>query len=274
MGGSSVKYAELMTKVKPHIRPIKNVLERALKIKENARWINERERGRVDVKTLGRFLTDKNFRTPFKEFTRTDVKNVVVELLVDMSGSMGGDKIKVAQQAAMAMGEALNELDIAFEVTGFHTEYSNEMCNLSSESGDISRFNRVSECLVHHVFKGFDQRRLYGICEIDSWGNNTDGESVRWAAERLFNRKEKRKIMFVFCDGNPCSGGSSSILNTDLKLAVEQIGKSGIEIIGVGIQHNNVKRFYSDHMLIDRISDLPKMVMGKLLRMLEKGIAA
>ncbi len=273
--GSSEEYARLLNPIKEHIRPIRNALERVLKIKENARWIADQERGAINKCALGRFVTDPNFRTPFQDYTRTDVKNVAISLHIDMSGSMCGDKVKCAQQAALAMGEALNDICIPFEVTGFYTHGDNRISSFTRDidsSGDgvgIERFNRTQEILVHHVFKNFDQSRLYGICKVASYYNNTDGETIRWAANRLIQRKERRKIMFVFTDGNPRDSSDRYVLNSDLVKAVKEIDKNGIEIVGVGIKHNDVERFYPNHIIIKDIAELPAQVMRKMSKMLE-----
>lgn len=273
--GTPKEYARLLNPIKHHVRPIRISLERVLKVKEHARWIADQERGSINKRALGRFVTDKNFRTPFQAYTKFDVKNVAVSLHVDMSGSMHGEKVRCAQQAALAMGEALNDICIPFEVTGFYTTSSSQISNFASDiemSGDgvgIERFNRTEEILIHHVFKEFDQSRLYGICKIASYHNNTDGETVRWSANRLIQRKERRKIMFVFTDGNPADHGNSYVSNSDLLKAVKEIERSGIEIVGVGIKHNAVSRFYPNNIEINDIEELPAMVMRKVSKMLE-----
>lgn len=272
--GTSVEYGNLMRHVKPHVRPIQNALERALKVRENARWTPERERGRVDARNLGKLLTDPNFRKPFRDFTKEDVSNVAVELLIDMSGSMSGSKVTLAKESAIAMGEALAGIGIAFEVTGFHTEGSHEVSNFARGMKDLSRFNRTSEALHYHIFKSFDSPRMHGLCAVGAYGNNTDGEAVKWAGKRVAERHEKRKIMIVFSDGNPVAHGDRSIMNHDLKKAVADLNKIGVETVGVGIMSSAVDRFYPDHIVIHNLNELPSMVMKKLAGLLERKIVA
>jgi len=264
--GSVHNYASLKHEVKSIVAPIKHDLERILKVKENAKWRVERERGSVNSKSLSKLLTDKNYRTPFKEFHKVETNNVAVQLLVDMSGSMAG-KIHIAQMAVVAMAEALKSLDIPFEVTGFHSTLSRELYAHTGARDD--RFGRTQEMLDLHVFKRFDCPTLYAIEKIKSGHNNPDGECVVWAAKRLAERKEKRKILLVLSDGYPNTNDTDTTrLNQDLRLKVGNIIKSGIEVVGVGITTDAVRHFYPEYIVINDLDKLPSETMKKLSKIL------
>lgn len=268
--GSPTEYAKLKREVAPMLNPIKQTLERILKVQENAKVKTERERGGINARSLGRMASDKTYRTVFKEHTRTETNNVAVELLIDMSGSMGGSKIHNAKLTAIALGEALKSLEIPFEVTGFFSEYDRKVA--SSGVKPDSRYNRTTEALRLHVFKDFGAQSMTGMEKLFVGSQNPDGECVAWAAKRLANRKEKRKILIVLSDGMPATGdGSGSRLNADLKSKVEKIQKSGIECIGIGIQSDAVSRFYKDHVVLGNVKELPKTVLTKLSSLITKG---
>jgi len=274
--GDSVKYNKLKAEVMPMVNSIKNQFERILKVKENAHWKTEREQGVVNAKALARLATDKNYREPFKEFKKTETKNVAVQILVDMSGSMGGEKIKTAKMSAIAMGEALKALDITYEVTGFTSVGDPKVAAAAAKLGTgrhgkgKGRFNRFSERLELFVFKDFNGASLNGIEKMDAMSNNPDGECVKWAAGRLMARKEKRKILFVLSDGMPAADGDMSILNRDLKEKVQQIMKSGIECVGLGIMTEAVKHFYPDYVIVKDLKSLPTETMNKLCKMIAR----
>jgi len=271
--GNSKKYMELRSEVLPAIGPVKNSLERVLKVIENARWVGERERGSLNRKDLSKMASYPNYRTPFKDYRKVETNNVAIELLVDMSGSMGG-KVRVAKQAVVALAESLRSLQIPFEVTGFQAKGDSRISNLSRTT-DGARFNRTNEILDHYVFKSFNSTDLSGIERIFSGHNNVDGESVRWAAKRLSERKEKRKILMVFSDGMPAAHVKDyQVLNGDLKRAVESIKKSGIECIGFGIETDAVSHFYPEFIVIDKLADLPGKVMKKLTQLITRGLRA
>jgi cobaltochelatase CobT len=266
--GDNKEYAALKLEVMKLVSPIKRDLERVLKVKENAKHRSERERGTINARALSKLASAPGYRTPFKDFTKTETNNVAVELLIDESGSMS-DKIKTAKMSVIAIAEALKALNIPFEVTGFSSVFCRKMVDYSETLGDTSRFNRTSERLELSVFKSFDSPHISGITHLESKSQNPDGECLAWAAKRLSQRDEKRKILLVFSDGMPLTGdGSHTILAGDLKRKVETIQKSGIEVIGFGIKTKAVEQFYSDFIVIDTVSDLPKVTMKKMAKMI------
>lgn len=271
--GEGKAYARLKDSVRPKVAPIKNTLERVLKVKENAKWRTERERGNLNARDLSKLASDRSYRTPFKEFTRTETNNVAVELLIDMSGSMSGSRIHTARLSAIAIAEALKDLQIPFEVTGFYSESDRRVQEYTASLGAAAeRFNRKYERLDLHVFKRFDSHSLLGLEKIHNGSQNPDGECVAWAAKRLAERREKRKILMVLSDGQPATGdGDHRKLCTDLKKKIELISKSGIEIIGVGIETDYVKHFYPDFVILQDVEELPKAGLAKLSKLIQQG---
>ena len=254
-----------------HTSVIKRQFEKTLKIVENARWCGERERGQINQRSLTSLITQPNYRTPFKQLLKIDTTNVAIELLVDLSESMSGSKINIAKMSVVAIAEALLELGFEFEVTGFSSVSDSRVAIRSGELGDKGRYNRTSERLHHLVFKKFGRNDLSGITKMRCFEQNVDGESVRWAAKRLGEQKEKRKIMMVLSDGNPSANSEIDILEDDLKNSVRQIEKSGIEIIAIGIQTESVRRFYKNAVVVNSLDDLPKKAMNELTKIILKG---
>jgi cobalamin biosynthesis protein CobT len=95
---------------------------------------------------------------------------------------------------------------------------------------------------------------------------NVDGESVLNAAKRLLTRQEERKIMLVFSDGNPSGqdGDDTSKLETHLLNTVQNLQRMGIECFGFGICSDEVKDFYPNYAVLNKVEDLPEAVLGKL----------
>jgi cobalamin biosynthesis protein CobT len=269
--GNAKRYADLRKKSIPMVAGIKARLERVLKVKENAKWAMEKERGSVNARALAQLATNKSYRPIFKQYAKTETNNVAVELLVDLSGSMAGHRIEIARQAAIAIAEALKDLNIPFEVTGFCSEPDGSIHRLASTMGDTSRFGRKGERLDLHVFKSFETQSLAGISEMQNGSQNPDGECLAWAAKRLSMQRQKRKILMVFSDGQPATGDTSfQLLQADLRTRIGEITKFGIEVIGVGIETDYVKEFYPDYVILKEAKDLPKQAMSKLSKMLEK----
>jgi cobalamin biosynthesis protein CobT len=271
--GNPERFAKLKREVMPAVQPIKQQLERVLKVRENAKWTPEKERGSLNARSLAQMASNKSYRTVFKEYTKTETKNVAVEILVDLSGSMSG-RVDVAKRTVIAMSEALKDLDIPFEVTGFNSVNDVNVASYSASlpRESVARFNRTAEALELFVFKSFDSPNLLGIEKMKAGVQNPDGECVVWAAKRLMMRKEKRKILMVLSDGQPCTGdGQHAILCSDLKNRVRQMSKTGIECIGVGIQTDCVKDFYPDYIVVNSIDELAKQSVRKLSKLIQGG---
>ena len=85
---------------------------------------------------------------------------------------------------------------------------------------------------------------------------NIDGESLLWALDRIWKRKEERKILMVISDGAPVddstiSTNPSNYLEKHLKQVIKFIeNKTNIEIIAIGIGHN-VNKYYKKAVTIN-----------------------
>ena len=270
--GSHAQYLELRKSVASHTAKIKKSFEKSLKVIENARWKVERERGKINQRTLANLVTQANYRTPFKELKKIDTTNVAIELLIDLSGSMDS-RIKTAKLSVIAISEALSELGFHFEVTGFTSVRSEKVRARTRLMGDSGRYNRTTEALKHFIFKKFGNSNMNGITNMRVSEQNVDGESVRWAAKRLADQKQKRKILMVFSDGAPCADSNTFLLEKDLKESVYMIEKSGIEVVGVGIQTSSVKSYYKNNIVVNDLSDLPEKAMRELTKIILKNAA-
>ena len=259
--GDSALYQDIKREVSGVINPIKIGIEKIFKVRENAKWTLDRERGKINTRSLHKLNSVPGFRTPFKLLTKTETNNVAVYILADLSGSMRG-RMWEMKKCIVAMSEALKGLNITFEVAGF--EASDRYPRVPREFG----YNRWNERLVHTIFKGFNSNNLTGIEKMREGLSNVDGESVRWAANRLAMCKQKRKILIVFSDGYPEAEGCKSILNSDLKSAISEIKKTGIECVGIGVQSSAVDRFYPESIVINNVGELTKKGMKTLAGLL------
>lgn len=267
-------YSRVRNEVKPMVNTLRSNLEKIFKSIENARWKTEREQGLLNSRSLANMASNPNYRTVFKELSKFETDRVAVSIVIDLSGSMGGDKIHTAKLAASAMGDALAGLGLNFEVVGFKTGYNEALRQFVKETGvsDLTRFNRVYEALEHHVFKSFESTSMVGLSKIQSGGSNNDGESILWAAKRLASRPEKRKVLIVMSDGMPAGEGNGFILQSDLRVKLAQIEKFGIETVGVGILTDHVKHFYKDFVVINKLKDLTTSCLKKLEGILVKNL--
>ena len=197
--------------------------------------------------------------------------NTAVTLVIDCSGSMSDSgKIDKALQLAALFCEALEMAQVPCEVLGFTTR------NDVSVPGGCR-----DEALEHIVFKTFTEPMR---TNRDKWlaaktllSCNVDGESVMWAAKRLIQRNEKRKVLMVLSDGQPAAGmhyGSFGMLRAHLRDTVDRIEKSGIECLGIGILSSAVASFYPKWVTYGDLTQLMTGVYATIRDLLQgKGLS-
>lgn len=243
--------------------------------------------GRLQASALHRLAAGDD-RVFFRreEHTSTDT---AVSLLVDCSGSMeSANKIDVALTSAYAFSMTLERVGIANEVLGFTTRDD----GFGDDESVYERFHRETDALGRSFsryepirmleFKTFDERlrmtrqRFAAMRQEMMWSpgrpadtqNNVDGESLLYGAQRLLKRRERRKVMIVFSDGEPAAQGVRNHLCNHLHQVVQDITKSGVETLGIGILSKEVKHYYPKHVVLNAVSELPTTVMRELTQIL------
>jgi cobalamin biosynthesis protein CobT len=190
---------------------------------------------------------------------------------------MNGSKIHTAAQAAYALASVLDRLNIKNEVIGFTTKEiggsaMKELHDTTSKTG--IRFSRI-EGIYMPILKGYEERMTVNVKERFGWLPNTnilrsnvDGESVEAAARRLIARREASKVMLVLSDGYPAAAGSRGDLEQHLKRVVKDVSSAGVRVVGIGIQSDAVNKFYPKSLVIQKVEDLPAVVIKELRHLL------
>lgn len=274
---------DMMDRVEHLIGPMTHSLERAIKTKALARWTAGHRRGRFDARQASRLAISK--RHPelhtdriCKQREMSVTNDVAVSILVDCSGSMGGDDIQIAMDITYGIASTLERLNIACEVTGFTTrgmKWSNHIDLEEEERKRGIQFSRT-EGLYMPIFKGFHERMnarvsdrfaCYPI-EPGEMRHTIIGEPVQQAFDRLNRRSEKGRLMIVITDGQPAAYtnhdlGNALFMNHAKRIiqGIEQGKRANILGIGIGI---DVSQLFSRAMRVDQIADLPSVIVREL----------
>ena len=188
-----------------------------------------------------------------KKKERKNVDDLIVMLLVDISGSMAGGKIAVARRTAVTLAETFAALKIPCYIMGF-----------TADRGGYSVEHR------HYVsFKNTKQERI-SLCALEAVANNDDGFSIRYAAQLLSRRRAEHKILFVISDGAPaCRRYSYKDGITDTMEAIKEAQKQA-DVFGIGIGNNisdDLKGMYrGSYLQVHNLSELT----GTLARQLKR----
>lgn len=269
--------------------PMQKDLERLIEARSRVVWTGGHKKGKLNATSLSRLVVSNDPRV-FKQKQPARSKSVAVGILGDLSGSMYGNKVKTAAYSMYGLAKVLDKMQIPVEVLGFTTTDDEDLTegfveDIQREQSRMQQMGMSAKLdysrylpLFMPVIKSFNQRMtpevIKHMAAVASAGwleYNVDGECVQIAANRLMQRREDRKILFVLSDGSPASAGSPrAVLNEHLRQTVRDIEKSGIEIVGIGIEDDSVRKFYPKSVVIDSVSKLPSLVMGKMKEFLSQ----
>ncbi len=190
--------------------------------------------------------------------------DTVVSLLIDHSGSMRGQSILMAAAAADIAQNFLRQLGCKVEVLGFTTSsWRGGRSRMHWErSGESERPGRLCD-LLHIIYSSADTTSTSGLgrgvknmLRPDLLKENVDGEALEWAAERLFSRTEKSKLLLVLSDGVPAD--DSTLIANDRHYLIRHLAQvisklekdDRIGLMAIGLGHD-VGSYYKASRRID-----------------------
>ena len=232
-------------------------MRRLVQIKTRSRTQYGLKSGKIHGASLHRIVanvpgySERVFKQRIDNF---DIDSAVC-VCVDMSGSMGGEKMTHAAVAAEMLSETVgNALGVPLMIYGF------------SETAPINGSPEMSPSIF--VLRDFNERQLPTermrertlnaiVC---SMGNNPDGDAVIWGYHQLRAAKGKRKILFVLSDGSPASARKGN-QGQYLKHVVQQIERTPIKLFGLGLEDASVRHYYKHHAVVSSATDIePKII--------------
>ena len=244
-------------------------LEQSLRSLARCRRKPYLRQGKIDHKRLVQIAKGLSKDVFYK--TRQGIKmDVAVEIVIDESGSMG-EYLEV-QLLALAIGEALHSIGVPFEILGTTTK------NGYGAAPALDGFSRTNPIVYQH-YKEFQESWAvirHRIVHTGCHNHNIDGEAVEYAAFRLMQRKETRKVVFSLSDGEPCGGHGSTNDNelaSNLVRVCKRARENGVEVYGFGIGTEEPKRFYGKDwfMFLEDISEMGPDFIKRLVEIITKG---
>lgn len=261
-----------------HIGHITKRLQRMIQARSYDRKIPGFRSGKLDGAALYRVPTGDD--RVFRRVHRMTTKDVDVQLVVDLSGSMIGGKVELAVEVAYAFGLPLDRLGINNQIVGFTTKdmltvtHHTEILKERHVGREPSRFEPIYMPILKDWNQSFTPDRQTAVImaarDVDLW-NNIDGESIEYAGRMLWNQKGTRKLMIVLSDGSPSAHGNRKEQAIHLRRVVRRLEAAGTEVFGIGIMDENVNRFYKNAVVITKLDEVLSTVMGVLENMLMRG---
>jgi cobalamin biosynthesis protein CobT len=276
--GSMAKYEEQKAELQSTVNVMRNKIRRSLLALDRRDWDKSKEQGRIDSTRLVAAFNGSKFVHKTR-MDRAEI-NTAVSILVDMSGSMSGGKMDMAAKVAIALSECFEGTGIVWSVTGWSNGGKQPKAREYEGAGT---FHRASA--LHMVkFKDFDERLPVAKAALSvlgdmAGGDNSDYDAIQWQYNQLKLRREAKKVILVLSDGRPANavisqeGGTNPYhqLVSHTKNLVNQIEKTGIQCIGIGIYDDTVKRIYKNNTVVNNLSDLAGEAFKKLNQILLDG---
>lgn len=232
------------------------------------------------------FVSQSNTRTAYNQYSGTmDVTSVVsdvhdnrddvyrrmiaprldkaaVTFLIDNSGSMT-NTIGHIYAILSGLMHYLSRACIPTEAIGYTAEAS---------QSDVWRDAPAHLTLIkqfHEQYNGTIMRR----CIPPAWmGQTNDLDGLKFAVPRIWARPERKKIIFILCDGEPNIGSyllDSKLIRSYIEY-IEVCRKAGIVVFGIGINRDLTEFFGKDNFASVDLSNVGAILIEKLTKILNK----
>ena len=257
------------------VRQLAHRLQRRLQAARQRQWQFDQEDGLIDSRRLARLVSAGSDRRVFRRESQAPVPEAGVSLLVDLSGSMRGER---RLSAALAIDLAVHVLEICgvhCEVLGYTTRYGelNPIERRWQAVGAPARPGRLN-AIRHVVFKGARQpwrrsRRHLGLLLREDFGHeNVDGEALDWATRRLFALGVQRRILVVLSDGAPfdqatATANGREFLSQHLRAVIARLDSLPMHLLALGTG-TDVSRFYQRSVVLDHPASVAEVLFRQL----------
>ena len=263
------------------IKRLAKKLQNKLLVINKSFWNFDLEDGKINNSKLSKIIANYNFKKIYKNFEEKKIKDTIVTLLIDNSGSMRGKPIQTAAICSKIISKILEKCSVKVEVLGFTTKewkggksrenwIANDMPQKPGRLNDLMHIiYKTPEDTLKKIDHNFALMLKDGLLK-----ENIDGESLLWALTRIWKRNEERKILMVISDGAPVddstiSTNSSNYLEKHLKKIIKFIeNKTNVEIIAIGIGHN-VNKYYKKAVTINDPDQLGGAMIKNFLELFD-----
>ena len=258
--GRAADIDRLLEKHATLARQLKRLLD-LLKPQDRVRLRYQEEGSELDLDVAVRALVDwKSGHLPEPRINvshRTNGRDISVLLLIDLSQSLnetlpgsGQTILDTAREAVALLGWAIDQLDDACAIAGFHS-------------------NTRHEVRYHHI-KGFSERWddpvKARLAAVEAGWSTRMGAAIRHAGQMLSARKSEKRILLVLTDGElaDIDVADPQYLIADTKKAVAELSTAGVTTFCLSLDPKADAYagdiFGRNWRVLDRIERLPEQL--------------
>lgn len=258
------KYEEILLQIAPQINELARIIEEELNPVKKMRERRGYPTGyKLDLRRLMKYHADlRDYNKLWLRKTLPERWSVVFSLLVDLSGSMAGEKIKAAVAGAILLAETLHRLRVPFLINGFQNR------NIP--------FCPIGEGLTHRVRTALAEMEME-VNACRRGGNNCpsyndDGPCVLAAADEVLELGFDERVLIVISDGLP-EGEHSTVQNLHDAVAELTPLEPHLRLIGIGLgpDTDHVHQFYPHAVGNVPVDRFAAEIGGLLRRVLRAG---
>lgn len=210
--------------------------------------------GRLDTGKLAE--AKQHVPTIYERMGEVKTDKVTLGVLIDESGSMNGDCIEKARQAAIFLNEVFKKMP---QVDLF----------IYGHSAD-ERFTGATELNIYR-----EPGKLtdpYALGSVEARSENRDGTAILATAVRIRSKTKNPGLLFVLSDGAPSAQrytGSAAIEDTRKK--VLQAEAMGFQVIQIAIRsHVPSEQMFNHFIKMTDIANLPKDMVNYMSKKVDK----
>ena len=211
-------------------------------------------------KQFGRTIIPSDAYRPDQRFFANkklpqDLPDMALSVLVDHSGSMGGNRIESAMKASLLLHDFCTGLNIPIAVAGHNAERG--------------------VCVNYYLYADYEQisnkerdraaRMAAALTKMRANNCNRDGAALTISAKLLEKRQEEVRLLIIISDGRPNDEGyGGEEAAKDIQNIVKQCKQRGIEVLAcaIGDDKENIAAIYGDSFIdITDLSKLPKTLV-------------
>lgn len=217
--------------------------------------------GRLDTNKIAEAA--QNVPTIYERFGEVKTNKLNIGVLIDESGSMGGDKIDKARQAAVFLYEVFKKVPDARTYIYGHT-------------ADGGGGGSYGDTIIRKYFEHGKSTNGYSLGSVDARHNNRDGHAILATAKRIRSMNQDPCLLFVISDGAPYASsysGQKAIEDTRKKVTMAQA--LGFQVIQIGIEECVPSEEMFDYYIkMTNIKNLPNDLIAYVSKKVDKLIRA
>lgn len=151
--------------------------------------------------------------------------DVLLGLLVDLSGSMHGEKLAIAQRLAQVFVWSLHDAE------GVETRVWGHTANTDEDEADVFR-----------IWEPADPMSRLGLISSLPHMNNADGHAIAYCARQMMDREQPEKVLVVLSDGLPHAHGyGNEAAMAHIRTVCRWAASRGVRVIQIAIDPDDLR---------------------------------